>query len=57
MGKGRIPLKGGLEYDALTNARGFYGWRAGTVKWVKRHYNKRVRRTGKQEAKRDFEQS
>lgn len=48
-----IPLKGGDEYDALTRARKFYFWQSGELRKIKRQYNKRVRRTGKQEAKRD----
>lgn len=57
MGKPVIPLKGGDEYDALTAARKFYFWRSGELRKIKRQYNKRVRRIGKQEAKRDFVES
>lgn len=39
----RIPLAGGDEHDALTGARRFYGFRAGTIKRLKRKYNKRLR--------------
>ena len=42
----RIPLKGGDEYDILTNARKYYKYagRAGVCKKVKKQYNKRYRR-------------
>tara|TARA_B110000483_G_scaffold239073_1_gene316895 strand:- start:413 stop:616 length:204 start_codon:yes stop_codon:yes gene_type:complete len=43
----RIPMKGGDEYDALTKARKFYKWKAGQVKRIKRAYNKRFRKQGK----------
>ena len=39
-----IPLKSADEYDALTNARKFYIWRAGDIKKIKRRYSKRRRR-------------
>tara|TARA_R110001606_G_scaffold7995_1_gene34932 strand:+ start:354 stop:515 length:162 start_codon:yes stop_codon:yes gene_type:complete len=44
----RIPMKGGSEYDALTKARKFYLWKAGQVKRIKRAYNKRFRKHGKE---------
>lgn len=44
----RIPLSGGAEYDALTKARRFYQWRPGVVKAIKRGYNKRFRKVGKE---------
>lgn len=44
----RIPMKGGDEYDALTKARKFYLWKAGQVKRIKRAYNKRFRKQGKE---------
>jgi hypothetical protein len=50
MNKGKIPMNSGDEYDALTGARKFYVWRPGVLKWIKRNYNKRVRRDGKREA-------
>ncbi len=41
----REPMKGGGEYDALSHrAKRFYGWRAGVRKWLKRKFNKRIRR-------------
>lgn len=43
----RIPMKGGDEYDALTKARKFFLWKAGQVKKIKRGYNKRFRKQGK----------
>jgi len=45
----KIPFKGGDEEDALTKARRFYNWRPGTVKWIKRKYNKRVRKAWKRD--------
>jgi|TARA_B100001093_G_C26316985_1_gene796031 hypothetical protein len=49
----RIPLKGGDEYDALTKARKWYKYldRSGVVKKIKRQYNKRFRKHGKEQAK------
>ena len=44
----RIPMKGGDEYDALTKARKFYKWKTGQVKRIKRAYNKRFRKHGKE---------
>ena len=44
----RIPMKGGDEYGALTKARKFYLWKAGQVKKIKRAYNKRFRKHGKE---------
>jgi len=43
----KIPMKGGDEYDALTKARKFFLWKAGQVKKIKRRYNKRFRKQGK----------
>jgi len=49
----RIKMRGGDEYDALTPARKFYCYlaRSGVAKKIKRGYNKRFRKEGKQEAK------
>lgn len=49
----KIPLKGGDEYDALTKARKWYKYldRSGVVKKIKRQYNKRFRKHGKEQAK------
>ena len=49
----RIKMRGGDEYDALTSARKFYCYlaRSGVAKKIKRGYNKRFRKVGKQEAK------
>ena len=51
--KKRIPLKGGDEFDALTPARKWYVYltRAGVVKKIKKQYNKRFRKHGKDQAK------
>lgn len=40
----KIPLKGGLEYDALTKASKYHNWRPGQKKQAKKTYNKRLRR-------------
>ena len=40
----RIPLKGGDEYDALTRYRKLIKWRSGIRKWLKKKYNKRLRK-------------
>ena len=51
--KERIPLKGGAEEDALTPARKWYVYlnSAGVVKKIKRQYNKRFRKNGKEKIK------
>ena len=51
--KKRIPLKGGDEYDALTSARKWYKYldRSKVVKKIKRKYNKRFRKNGKEQIK------
>ena len=51
--KKRIPLKGGDEYDALTSARKWYKYldRPKVVKKIKRKYNKRFRKDGKEQVK------
>ena len=41
----KIGMKGGDEYDALTKAKQYYGWKPGTRKKIKRKYNKRQRKT------------
>jgi len=43
----RIKMKGGDEYGALTKARKLYLWKAGQLKKIKRAYNKRFRKHGK----------
>lgn len=54
----RIPLKTGEEYDALTKARKWYKYldRAGVVKKIKKQYNKRFRKHGKEQAKSSSEE-
>ena len=44
-------MKGGDEFDALTSARKFYVYltRSGIAKAIKKKYNKRFRKIGKQE--------
>lgn len=49
MAKSIIPMISGDEYDALTRWRRFLRWKPGLRSQVKRGYNKRVRRQGKQE--------
>jgi hypothetical protein len=46
MKKLRIKLKGGAEYDALTDTKRWYCYlsRAGVAKKIKRGYNKRLRK-------------
>jgi hypothetical protein len=40
----RETLKSGDEYDALTRAKRYYGFRAGVRQKIKRQFNKRQRR-------------
>lgn len=40
----RIPMKGGLEYDALTKFRRLIKWRPGEKKRAKKSYARRLRR-------------
>lgn len=44
-----IPMRGGLEQDALTGWRRVLHWRPGERKAAKTAYNRRVRRTLKKE--------
>tara|TARA_A200000159_G_scaffold164270_1_gene193274 strand:+ start:877 stop:1071 length:195 start_codon:yes stop_codon:yes gene_type:complete len=55
MKKERIPLKGGAEEDALTNARKYYVYltNSGVAKSIKKQYNKRLRKHLKQFDKND----
>ena len=43
----KIPLKSGDEHDILTKSRKFYLLKAGQAKKIKRKYNKRFRKAGK----------
>ena len=47
-------MKGGDEYDALTSARKFYVYltRSGVAKTIKKKYNKRFRKTQKEDLRR-----
>lgn len=46
--KERIPMSGGDEWDALSKrSRKFTAWGRGTLKKIKRRYNKRFRQKGK----------
>ncbi len=53
--KERIPLKGGEEFDALTKARKYYVYLTNSrvVKSIKRKYNKRFRKKGKEDIRND----
>lgn len=58
MARPEIPLRGGLEQDALTGWRKFLAWKAGQRKWVKRMFRKRARRVARRDIdpdKIDFE--
>lgn len=48
--QGRIPLKNGDEYDALTGWKRVHSFRAGQKSRIKRQYRRRLRA----EAKRDL---
>tara|TARA_B100000902_G_scaffold129806_1_gene128888 strand:+ start:363 stop:536 length:174 start_codon:yes stop_codon:yes gene_type:complete len=46
--KERIPMSGGDEWDALSKkSRKLFSWSRGTLKKIKRKYNKRFRQKGK----------
>jgi hypothetical protein len=49
--KPRLKMKGGDEYDALTKARKYYHFGSGVLRKIKRQYNKRFRKEGKDETK------
>ena len=48
-GHKQVPMKGGDEVDAFC-ARRWFHWNAGTIKLIKRRFNKRVRLAGKAQA-------
>lgn len=50
----RTPCKNGDEYDAFTGWRRLmkYLTRPGTAAWIKRKYRRRIRREGRDEARR-----
>jgi hypothetical protein len=54
--KKRIPLKGGSEFDALTPARKYYVYltNSGVAKSIKRGYNKRFRKNGKDDLNKEM---
>ena len=56
--KDRIPLKNGYEYDALTKARKWYKYldKSKVVKKIKKQYNKRFRKHGKEQIKSSSEE-
>lgn len=41
------PMKDGMELDGLCKNHNVVGWKSGTRKYIKRKYNKRVRRVTK----------
>jgi hypothetical protein len=51
MKKKRIPMSGGGEHDVFTNGKQFYIYlsKSGICKKIKKGYNKRFRKVGKQE--------
>lgn len=49
-----IPMKNGDEYDAFTGWRQVYGWKPGTIKNIKRAFNKRVRQRAKKACTKDM---
>ncbi len=55
MARPEIPLRGGLEQDALSGWRKFLAWKAGQRKWVKRMFRKRARRVAKAQIKKGGE--
>jgi hypothetical protein len=57
MKKERIPLKGGDEFDAFTMRKWYiYLTRSGVAKSIKKKYNKRFRRNGKDKIKSSCEE-
>jgi hypothetical protein len=55
--KKRIPLKGGDEFDAFTMRKWYiYLTRSGVAKSIKKKYNKRFRRNGKDKIKSSCEE-
>lgn len=50
----REPMKGGSEIDALSHrVKRFYHWNPGVRKWIKRQFNKRVRKSVRSAVKMD----
>ena len=47
---GRIPMRGGDEFDVFGVWRRLYFWQRGEMKRIKRAYNKRARKAGKRDA-------
>lgn len=51
----REKMKGGDEWDDLTKRGRYYTRRAGTsIRWVKRKFNKRIRRNAKDDTQARF---
>jgi hypothetical protein len=48
----QISFTNGNEEDALTEAKHFYKWRAGSRAAIKRGYNKRARKVARHELRR-----
>lgn len=49
--KVKIPFTNGYEYDYLTGWRKYLKKKAGVAKYIKKNYNKRLRRALKRELK------
>ena len=47
----KIPLKSGIEQDALTGWRRYLHFKAGERKFAKRKYNRRFRKLGRDECR------
>lgn len=46
----RGKMRGAIEYDALSKWKNYLRWQPGERKWIKRRYNKRMRRLARVEA-------
>lgn len=44
-----VPLTSGDEQDALTPSKRYFAWKSGVRKSIKRGYNKRARKSAKQD--------
>lgn len=49
----RIKIQG-KEWDAFTRWRKYTSFKPGVLKWIKRNYNKRVRRKAKEAIKNEI---
>lgn len=53
--KERIPMRGGLEPEALTGWKRLFHWRAGMRKAAKKAYARRLRKRLRRDVGRDIE--